>query len=102
MTKSIAVDYAKDKIRVNAIFPGTIKTPLTEKAVDDIAARGGNRQEIMDFMIGCHPMGRLGEPEEVAKVAMFLLSDDASFVTGCMMTVDGGFTLTHEMTKFRA
>jgi NAD(P)-dependent dehydrogenase (short-subunit alcohol dehydrogenase family) len=102
LTKAMAVDHAKDKIRVNALLPGTIKTPLTEKAVADIAARGGNVQELMDFMIGCHPMGRLGEPEEVVKVAAFLLSDDASFVTGCMMTVDGGFTLTHEITKYRA
>ncbi|HYW01542.1 MAG TPA: glucose 1-dehydrogenase [Candidatus Acidoferrum sp.] len=102
LTKAMAVDHAKDKIRVNALLPGTIKTPLTEKAVADIVARGGNVQEVMDFMIGCHPMGRLGEPEEVVKVAAFLLSDDASFVTGCMMTVDGGFTLTHEITKYRA
>ena len=102
LTKAMAVDHAKDKIRVNAILPGTIMTPLTDGAVRDMAARGGNRQEILDFMISCHPMGRLGQPEEVAKVAMFLLSDDASFVTGCMMTVDGGYSLTHEVTKYRA
>jgi len=102
LTKAMAVDHAKDKIRVNVLLPGTIKTPLTEKAVADVAARGGNVQEVMDFMIGCHPMGRLGEPEEVVRVAMFLLSDDASFVTGCVMTVDGGYTLTHEITKYRA
>ncbi|HKM77177.1 MAG TPA: glucose 1-dehydrogenase [Candidatus Bathyarchaeia archaeon] len=102
LTKAMAVDHAKDKIRVNTILPGTIKTPLTEGAVTDLAARGANKQEIMEHMIGCHPMGRLGEPEEVAKVAMFLLSDDASFVTGCVMPVDGGYSITHEITKYRA
>ena len=102
LTKSLAVDHAKDKIRVNALLPGTIKTPLTEKAIADIAARGGDVKEVTEFMLGCHPMGRLGEPEEVVKVAMFLFSDDASFVTGCMMPVDGGYSLTHEITKYRA
>jgi NAD(P)-dependent dehydrogenase (short-subunit alcohol dehydrogenase family) len=102
LTKAMAVDHAKDKVRVNVLLPGTIKTPLTEKSIADIAARGGNVQEVMDFMTGCHPMGRLGEPEEVVRVAMFLLSDDASFVTGCIMAVDGGYALTHEITKYRA
>jgi meso-butanediol dehydrogenase / (S,S)-butanediol dehydrogenase / diacetyl reductase len=93
LTKAMAVDHARDGIRVNALLPGTIMTPLTLKAAEDL----GNKEEAMKHMTSTHPIGRLGEPEEVAKVALFLLSDDASFVTGASIAVDGGFSITHEI-----
>jgi len=82
MTRNMAISYAPQNIRVNCICPGVIETPLTEKWL----ATPGMR----DRMIQCHPLGRLGQPEEVATVAAFLASDEASFVTGAIWTVDGG------------
>jgi len=84
MTRNMAVSYAPRNIRVNCICPGVIETPLTEGW---LAAPG-----VRDRMIACHPIGRLGQPEEVAAVAAFLASDQASFVTGAIWTVDGGVT----------
>jgi NAD(P)-dependent dehydrogenase (short-subunit alcohol dehydrogenase family) len=87
-TKTIAVDHARQGIRVNALMPGVIDTPMP--------ARSLNRQADPDaaraFWKQRHPMGRIGQPEEVAKAALFLASDDASFVTGHLLFVDGGWT----------
>ena len=84
MTKGAAVDYAREGIRVNAVCPGIIKTPLSEEHqhLDDPAAEEavGNR----------HPIGRVGQPEEVADAVLWLCSDASSFVTGQSIVVDGG------------
>ncbi|OPA74566.1 short-chain dehydrogenase [Paenibacillus selenitireducens] len=82
LTQTLGITYAKDGIRANAVCPGYIDTPLIK----------GRTQEITDHLVALHPMGRLGKPEEVAKAALFLASDDASFVTGTSLLVDGGYT----------
>ena len=84
LTKSMALDFAKDKIRVNCILPGAIRTPLLEKFMKDNPSVGDQSHG--------HALGRIGEPEEVANMAMFLLSDTDSFVTGAIIPVDGGYS----------
>ncbi len=83
LTKQFAVAFGAKGVRVNAVCPGYIVTPMTEKS------RAGEGKA---FLESIHPMGRLGEPEEVAAVAAFLASDAASFVTGVAMPVDGGYS----------
>ncbi len=84
LTKSAALEYAKSGIRINAVCPGFIRTAMTERVMD-----GGSISE--DAMIAAEPLGRIGKPEEIASVVLFLCSDDASFVTGLPMPVDGGY-----------
>lgn len=85
LVKAMALDHAKENIRVNGILPGAIRTPLYENFIRDNPSLGGDQARQ-------HAMGRIGEPEEVANVAMFLLSDSASFVTGALIPVDGGYS----------
>ena len=84
LTKQFAVTFGAVNVRVNAVCPGYIVTPMTEKAR---TVEGG-----VEFLESIHPIGRLGEPQEVAEVAAFLASDAASFVTGVAMPVDGGYS----------
>ncbi|MEM7413002.1 MAG: SDR family NAD(P)-dependent oxidoreductase [Myxococcota bacterium] len=86
MTKNMALDYAEFGVRVNCLCPGLIETPLT--ALLGQEALGDVKQQMQDW----HALGRFGKPEEVASCALFLASDDASFVTGHALTVDGGWT----------
>ena len=81
LTESAALEYADQKVRINAIGPGYIKTPLLESLDEDT----------MKALVGLHPMGRLGAAEEVAELALWLNSDKASFVTGSYYNVDGGY-----------
>jgi meso-butanediol dehydrogenase / (S,S)-butanediol dehydrogenase / diacetyl reductase len=85
MTRTMAIDYARDGIRVNCVCPGLIDTPLTAP-LQDPALR-----ELRQQMISWHQMERPGRPEEVAAAILFLASDDASFVTGHPLVVDGGW-----------
>jgi NAD(P)-dependent dehydrogenase (short-subunit alcohol dehydrogenase family) len=82
-TKAVAIDHAKQGVRVNALVPGATDTPMIRKAITP---------EALETMAASHPIGRLGRPEELAKAVLFLASDDASFVTGSAMYVDGGQT----------
>jgi dihydroanticapsin dehydrogenase len=84
LTKSMALDFAIERIRVNCILPGAIRTPLLEKFMKENPVIGDQSKG--------HALGRIGEPEEVANVAMFLLSDFSSFVTGAAIPVDGGYS----------
>jgi meso-butanediol dehydrogenase/(S,S)-butanediol dehydrogenase/diacetyl reductase len=86
LTASLALDHAPDNIRVNAVCPGAIETPMLATLLDEAA----DREAAVERMIGTHPIGRLGRPEEVASVIAFLASDDASFLTGLSIPVDGG------------
>ncbi|HEX7000942.1 MAG TPA: glucose 1-dehydrogenase [Trueperaceae bacterium] len=83
LTKTAALEYAAKGVRVNAIGPGFIHTPLISALEEDKAAN--------DMLVSMHPVGRLGEPEEIASLALFLASDEASFVHGAYLPVDGGF-----------
>lgn len=83
LTRAMAIDHAKHGIRVNAICPGPTDTPMLRKAMTP---------EQLDAFAKTFPMGRLGRPEEIAGAAVFLASDDASFVTGLLLYVDGGQT----------
>ena len=86
LTKHLAVEWASRGIRVNAVAPGTIWTERVRQLPDE---PGGT--EYIEEIRRNHPMGRLGEPEEVAKAIAFLASDDASFITGAVLAVDGGY-----------
>jgi NAD(P)-dependent dehydrogenase (short-subunit alcohol dehydrogenase family) len=87
-TKTIAVDHAHQGIRVNALMPGVIDTPMPAKSLK----RYADPEAMKAFWKLRHPMGRIGRPEEVAKAALFLASSDSSFVTGTLLFVDGGWT----------
>lgn len=86
LTKHLAVELAEHGIRVNAVAPGTINTERVRQLPDE---PGG--PEYLEAIVAQHPMGRLGEPAEVAAAIAFLASDDASFITGAVLPVDGGF-----------
>lgn len=89
MTLSVAVDYLRDNIRCNCISPARVHTPF----VDNFLTKNypGKEKEVFEKLSKTQPIGRMGTPEEVAKLAMFLCSDDAAFITGCDYPVDGGF-----------
>ncbi|MDQ6600884.1 SDR family NAD(P)-dependent oxidoreductase [Bacillus salipaludis] len=82
LTQNLCTAYAKEGIRINAVCPGYIDTPLLSK-VDP---------QTKEYLASLHPQGRLGKPEEIAKAVLFLASDDASFVNGTTLLVDGGYT----------
>ena len=84
LTKQFAVAFGARGVRVNAIAPGYIETPMTEgiRAVDGAT----------EYLTSLHPLGRLGQPEEIAAAAAFLASDEASFINGIVLPVDGGYT----------
>ena len=82
MTRSLALTYARDNIRVNAIAPGYVDTPILSMVPDNIKEAMGNEL----------PIGRLGKDTEIANLICYLLSDDASFITGSIIPIDGGFT----------
>jgi NAD(P)-dependent dehydrogenase (short-subunit alcohol dehydrogenase family) len=88
LTRSIALDHAEDGVRVNALCPGAVDTPLLRRQFDGQDGPQGTLEDLARL----HPVGRLGQPEELARATVFLASDDASFMTGATLVVDGGYT----------
>jgi NAD(P)-dependent dehydrogenase (short-subunit alcohol dehydrogenase family) len=82
LTKAAALEYAGENIRINSVGPGYIKTPLVQNSLDKNA---------LNALVGLHPIGRLGEPEEIAELILWLASCKASFVTGAYYNADGGY-----------
>lgn len=89
LTKAIAVDFIRQGIRCNAICPGTVQSPSLEQRM---SARGDFEKAQAEF-VARQPMGRLGRPEEVAALAVYLASDESSFTTGQTHIIDGGWIL---------
>jgi NAD(P)-dependent dehydrogenase (short-subunit alcohol dehydrogenase family) len=86
LTRQTAYEYAGQGVRINAICPGFIITPM----LDQYCAASDNPEQALAEVVALHPMGRLGTPEDVAGAAVFLASDDAAWITGAALPVDGG------------
>jgi len=89
LTRSMAIDYAKHGVRVNALCPGGVETPMIDRYAE--ALPNVSPTAARNFLKTGHPLGRLAEPAEIAKAALFLACDDSSFMTGSELVVDGGF-----------
>lgn len=91
LTRSIALDYGRQGIRANCICPGYVQTPMMDVHLPGLAEElGTSLQDAKIHMAKCYPLGRIGEPDEIAACAEFLASDDASFLTGVSLPADGG------------
>ena len=89
LTKSVAKDYIKQGIRCNAICPGTVESPSLQER---IKAQGGNPEEIRAAFIARQPIGRIGTPEEIAAISIYLASDESAYTTGVAFSIDGGMS----------
>jgi NAD(P)-dependent dehydrogenase (short-subunit alcohol dehydrogenase family) len=85
LTKNVALDYAKQNIRVNAVCPGIIHTPMVDRFT-------GQDPKVLEQLVATNPMDRVGQPEEIADTVLFLCSQAASFITGQTIAIDGGWT----------
>jgi NAD(P)-dependent dehydrogenase (short-subunit alcohol dehydrogenase family) len=92
LTRQVALEYAGQGIRVNCVAPGTIMTPMNEK----VFAEAEDPEALKETWNRMHPVGRFGQPEEVAEAVLFLASDASSFITGQTLVVDGGITIKAE------
>ena len=89
LTRSLALDYSFCKVRINAVAPGDVMTPMTE---EQLQTSSFGREEELNMMSSLYPLGRIAAPEEVAEAIVFLASPAASFITGTILSVDGGLT----------
>jgi NAD(P)-dependent dehydrogenase (short-subunit alcohol dehydrogenase family) len=93
MAKTTALAYASFGIRANAVCPGTIETPLYHQAIDSYCAKSGaDKAAVHAEEAALQPLGRIGQPEEVAALILFLASEQAKFITGSLQVIDGGYT----------
>jgi NAD(P)-dependent dehydrogenase (short-subunit alcohol dehydrogenase family) len=88
LTKALALDHAADRIRVNCICPSLVDTPMGQESLE----RAGDAAAERARRLAAIPLGRAGTPEDVARLALFLASDDSSWITGAAIALDGGFT----------
>jgi 2-keto-3-deoxy-L-fuconate dehydrogenase len=93
LTKAVAVDFVSKGIRCNAICPGTVRSPSWEERVDELGKSMGGKQKALDMFVGRQPMGRVGEPAEIAALATYLASDESAFTTGTAIPIDGGWII---------
>ena len=92
LTKSVAADFVAQKVRCNAICPGTVASPsLEQRIVEQAAAQGTSVEAARAAFVARQPMGRLGEPKEIAALALYLASDESAFTTGQTHVIDGGW-----------
>ena len=93
MAKTTALDYANFNIRANSGCPGTIETPLYHQAINNyVKSSGADKEQVHKEEASLQPLNRLGQPEEVAELVLFLASDKAKFITGSLQVIDGGYT----------
>jgi 2-keto-3-deoxy-L-fuconate dehydrogenase len=93
LTKSVAADFVKQGIRCNCICPGTVESPSLQERIAANAAAAGSLEAARAAFVARQLMGRLGRPEEIASLAVYLASDEAEFVTGQALVIDGGISL---------
>ncbi len=93
LTRSVAIDFVKNGIRCNAICPGTVASPSLEARIAANAATAGGVEAARAAFVNRQPMGRIGRPEEIAALAVYLASDEAEFITGQAVVIDGGISL---------
>lgn len=93
LTKAVAADFIGKGVRCNAICPGTVRSPSWEERVEALGRDVGSKEKALQMFVERQPMGRVGEPEEIAAVAVHLAADESAFTTGIIIPVDGGFSL---------
>lgn len=93
LTKAVAVDFATRKLRCNAICPGTVDSPSLQGRIEKLGETMGGYDKALAQFVARQPMGRIAQAEEIAHMAVYLASEEAAFVTGTTMVIDGGWTL---------
>ena len=92
LTRAMALDHAATGIRVNSVSPGSVRTPILSLAAATYGGEGVSEEDAFARFGAAHPIGRIGEPEEVAELVAYLASDRAGFITGADYKIDGGLT----------